>query len=214
MERRYLIVPGHCARRASTSSTRSPIRRQPEPREGDRARGGGEAETGYVAPHTVHCGPDGIYMNALGAAGRQRARRHLHRSIPTTFEVEGRWEQDRGPQHLAYDFWWHLGHDTMITSEWGTPNMVKDGVNPELLLGGQVRPHSCTCWDLRKRRHVQELDLGAEQQMALELRPAHDPTRAYGFVGVVMSLKDLVVVDLALVSRAARTARASGRSRR
>jgi hypothetical protein len=32
---------------------------------------------------------------------------------------------------------------------------------------------------------------GREQQMALELRPAHDPTRAYGFVGVVLSLKDL-----------------------
>jgi selenium-binding protein 1 len=38
---------------------------------------------------------------------------------------------------------------------------------------------------------VQELDLGAEQQMALELRPAHDPSRAYGFLGVVISLKDL-----------------------
>ena len=24
-------------------------------------------KTGYAAPHTVHCGPDGIYMNALGA---------------------------------------------------------------------------------------------------------------------------------------------------
>ena len=27
--------------------------------------------------------------------------------------------------------------------------------------------------------------------MVLELRPAHDPTKAYGFVGVVVSLKDL-----------------------
>lgn len=27
--------------------------------------------------------------------------------------------------------------------------------------------------------------------MTLELRPAHDPTRADGFVGVVISLKDL-----------------------
>jgi len=25
-----------------------------------------------------------------------------------TFEVLGRWEMDRGPQQLAYDFWWHL----------------------------------------------------------------------------------------------------------
>src|SRR5262249_24328347 len=38
---------------------------------------------------------------------------------------------------------------------------------------------------------LQELDLGTEYQMALELRPAHDPTRAYGFLGVVVSLKDL-----------------------
>jgi selenium-binding protein 1 len=35
------------------------------------------------------------------------------------------------------------------------------------------------------------LELGKEHQMAFELRPAHDPTRAYGFLGVVISLKDL-----------------------
>ena len=51
---------------------------------------------------------------------------------PETFDVRGRWELDRGPQELAYDMWWHLGLDTMVTSTWGTPNMVKDGVNPEL----------------------------------------------------------------------------------
>jgi selenium-binding protein 1 len=89
-----------------------------------------------------------------------------------------------------YDIWWHLGLDTMVTSTWGTPNMVKDGVNPELLLAGKYG-HAVHVWDLRTRRHLQELNLGAEQQMALELRPAHDPTRAYGFVGVVLSLKDL-----------------------
>jgi selenium-binding protein 1 len=27
--------------------------------------------------------------------------------------------------------------------------------------------------------------------MVLELRPAHDPTKAYGFVGVVTSLKEI-----------------------
>src|SRR5438046_6054742 len=45
--------------------------------------------------------------------------------------------------------------------------------------------------DLRRRRHLQALDLGNEQQMVLEMRPAHDPTKTYGFVGVVVSLKDL-----------------------
>lgn len=46
-------------------------------------------------------------------------------------------------------------------------------------------------WDLRQRPHRQVLDLGKEHQLVFELRPAHDPTKAYGFVGVVISLKDL-----------------------
>src|SRR5205809_3119021 len=32
---------------------------------------------------------------------------------------------------------------------------------------------------------------GQAHQMVLEMRPAHNPTKAYGFVGVVVSLKDL-----------------------
>jgi selenium-binding protein 1 len=109
---------------------------------------------------------------------------------PETFEIKGAWERDRGPQYLAYDFWWHLGHDTMITSEWGTPKMVEGGVNPELLLGGKYG-NALHVWDLHTRRHVQKLELGPEYQMPLELRPAHNPTEAYGFVGVVTSIKDL-----------------------
>jgi methanethiol oxidase len=58
----------------------------------------------------------------------------------------------------------------MITSEWGTPNMVKDGVNPELLLGGKYG-NALHVWDLKTRKHVKKLELGAEQQMVLELRP-------------------------------------------
>ena len=146
-------------------------------------------KTGYSRPHTTHCGPDGIYMNALGAADGNGPG-GIFMLDPSTFEIRGPWEQDRGPQQLAYDFWWHLGHDTMITSEWGTPNMVENGVNPELLLAGKYG-HQLHVWDLPKRRHRQVLDLGAEYQMVLELRPAHDPKKAYGFVGVVMSLKDL-----------------------
>ena len=51
--------------------------------------------------------------------------------------------------------------------------------------------HALHVWNLRTRRHEQTIDLGAEQQMVLELRPAHNPTRAYGFAGVVLSLADL-----------------------
>jgi selenium-binding protein 1 len=78
----------------------------------------------------------------------------------------------------------------VISSEWGTPNMVEDGLVGELLLGNKYG-HKIHVWDLKTRRHVQEIDLGAENQMVLELRPAHDPRKAYGFVGVVTSTADL-----------------------
>jgi methanethiol oxidase len=86
--------------------------------------------------------------------------------------------------------WWNIGYDTLLTSEWGTPNMVEGGLQPELLLSNQYG-HHLHVWDLRKRRHKQAIDLGPEHQMVLELRPAHDPTRPYGFVGVVVSTADL-----------------------
>jgi selenium-binding protein 1 len=187
IERRYLLVPGLRSSRMYIVDTK------PDPRqlrlvktiEPDEL----QAKSGYSRPHTVHCGPDAIYVGALGAPNGDGPG-GVFLLDHTTFEVKGPWEADRGPQKLAYDFWWHLGHDTMVTSEWGTPNMVENGVNPELLLGAQYG-HQLHIWDLRKRKHVQALDLGKENQMVLELRPSHDPNKNYGFAGVVTSLKDL-----------------------
>jgi selenium-binding protein 1 len=187
MERRYLVVPGLRSSRIHILDTK------PDPHnprivkviEADAVM----KNTGYSRPHTSHCGPDGIYMNAIGSA-EGRGPGGIFMLDPETFELKGAWEKERGPQYLAYDFWWHLGHDTMLTSEWGTPDMVENGVNPELLLAGKYG-HAIHVWDQRKRSHQQALDLGAEQQMVLELRPSHDPNKTYGFVGVVVSLKDL-----------------------
>ena len=187
VERRYLVVPGTGSSRIHILDTKG------DPRNPELVKlieaSEIAARTGYASPHTVHCGPDGIYINALGAPDGDGPG-GIFVLDHDTFEVKGRWEHDRGPQYLAYDFWWHLGQDTMISSEWGTPNMVKDGINPELLLAGKYG-HALHVWDLKSRRHLQTLDLGAEQQMVLELRPAHDPRRAFGFVGVVISLEDL-----------------------
>jgi selenium-binding protein 1 len=187
MERRYLVVPGLRSSRIHILDTKPDpgnpsIVKVIEPQEVMK-------KTGYSRPHTSHCGPDGIYMNALGSVDGNGPG-GIFVLDPETFEVKGPWESDRGPQYLTYDFWWHLTHDTMITSEWGTPNMVENGVNPELLLAGKYG-HALHVWNLAKRRHEQILDLGPEQQMVLELRPAHDPNETYGFVGVVTSLKDL-----------------------
>src|SRR6187431_458497 len=158
MERRYLVVPGINSSRIHILDTK------PDPRQ-PRIVKTIEAEeiirkTGYSRPHTAHCGPDGIYVNALGNADGDGPG-GIFVLDPETFEIKGPWEKDRGPQQLAYDFWWHLGHDSMVTSEWGTPNMVEGGVNPELLLGNKYG-HRLHVWDMRRRRHVQEIDLGAE----------------------------------------------------
>ncbi len=187
VERRYLLVPGLRSSRLHVLDVK-PDPKQPriikviEPDEL-------ASRTGYSRPHTVHCGPEGTYVSALGAANGD-APGGVFLLDHDSFDVLGRWEVDRGPQQLAYDFAWHLGYDTMLTSEWGTPNMVEGGLNPDLLLNSRYG-HSLHVWDLRRRRHLQALDLGPEYQMVLELRPAHDPTKAYGFVGVVVSLKDL-----------------------
>jgi len=187
VERRYLIAPGLRSSRIYIFDTK------PDPRRPRIVRVI-EAEelaerTGYSRPHTIHCGPDAIYVSALGTPSGDGPG-GIFLLDHESFDVLGRWEVDRGPQYLAYDFWWHLGHDVAVTSEWGTPNMIEGGINPDLLLGGKYG-HAIHIWDLRKRRHLKTLDIGAENQITLELRPSHDPTKTYGFVGVVISTKDL-----------------------
>src|SRR3954465_3077019 len=174
VERRYLLVPGLRSSRLHVIDVKDDPANPKIVKVVEREEI--ERKTGYSRPHTSHCGPDGLYVSALGnpegdGPGGVLLLDH------DDFSPLGQWEIDRGPQNLAYDVWWNIGYDTLLTSEWGTPNMVEDGLNPELL--GQYGRH-LHVWDLKKRRHMQAIDLGAEQQMVLELRPAHDPTRPYG----------------------------------
>ena len=151
VERRFLIVPGIRSSRIHVIDTK------PDPAQPKIVRVIEPQElierTGYTRPHTVHCGPDAIYVSALGNAEGDGPG-GIFMMDCDTFDIIGRWEVDRGPQYLAYDFWWHLTHDVMVTSEWGTPNMIEGGLNPNLLLEGKYG-HQLHFWDLRRRRHVQ-----------------------------------------------------------
>ncbi len=193
LERRYLIVPGMRSSRIHVIDT------QPDPEKPSIVKVIEPEEvfarSGYSRPHTIHCGPDAIYVSALG---RAPGRGDTDGGGPGgvflldhfSFDVLGPWEIDRGPQYFAYDFWWHYPHDVMVTSEWAVPRQFENGVVPDELLNGRYG-HGLHFWDLRRRRHLQAIDLGSKYQMVLELRPAHEPTRTYGFVGVVVSLEDL-----------------------
>lgn len=188
LERRYLIVPGLRSSRIYIVDT------QPDPQrpcvvkviEPDEVM----ARTGYSRLHTVHCGPDAIYVNAMGSSNGHDGPGGVFLLDHFNFDVIGPWEIDRGDQELAYDFWWHIADDVMVTSEWAKPHQFESGLVPEDLLSGKYG-HRLHFWDLRKRRKTHTIDIGAQHQMLLELRPAHDPRKTYGFAGVVISREDL-----------------------
>src|SRR6201998_2315350 len=170
LERRYLIIPGLRSSRiyivdTKPDPTRATIHRIIEPEEVFK-------KTGYSRPHTVHCGPEGIYVSTLGGGGKDGTDGPPGIFIMDceTFDILGRWEIDRGPQNLHYDFWWNLPRDYMVTSEWGLPPQFENGIVPEDLLANRYG-HRIHFWDLRARRNVQTLDLGANHQMALRGRP-------------------------------------------
>ena len=187
MERRYLLFCGLRSSRIYIIDTK-PDPRNPTVKKIIEADELAE-KSGYSRPHTVHCGPDAIYINGLGKPGGGGPG-GVFMLDHESFDVKGAWEVERGEQHLAYDFVWHLLHDIMISSEWGTPNMVESGVVPELLLGRQYG-HQLHVWDTDSRKLKQTIDLGDDNQMVLELRPARDPRKTYGFAGVVTNVENL-----------------------
>ncbi|MEV0081376.1 selenium-binding protein SBP56-related protein [Saccharopolyspora sp. NPDC050642] len=188
LQRRYLLLPGLRSSNVHIYDT------HPDPRQPRLVRTVTAEElatgAGYSRPHTLHCGPDGIYLSCLGGANGDDGPGGIAVLDHDTFDVVRAWETDRGPQRLAYDAWWHLNQNTLITSEWGTPSMIEDGVVPELLLNNEYG-HALHFWDLAEGRHRQRVDLGAQHQMVLELRPSHDPGATWGFAGVVVSTEDL-----------------------
>ena len=189
LERRYLIIPGIRSSRIYIIDVKEPLKAKIhkiiEPEELMR-------KTGYSRPHTIHCGPEGIYVSTLGGGGEDGTDGPPGIFIMDceTFEILGRYEMDRGPQDKHYDFWWNLPRDYMVSSEWGLPPQFENGVVPEDLLSNKYG-HSIHFWDLRGRKNIQTIDLGANHQMALEIRPAHDPAKEYGFCGVVVDTTNL-----------------------
>ncbi len=188
LERRYLLVPGIRSSHTYVLDTKPDPRNPVLTRTIDAAELG--AKAGYSRPHTVHCGPGGIFMSALGGADGADGPGGVALIDHDTFEVIGAWERDRGDQFLAYDVWWHLHYDTVITSEWATPSMIEDGLRPDDLIARRFG-HHLNFWSMSDRSLTQRIDLGDQHQMVLELRPAHDPTKPFGFVGVVISVEDL-----------------------
>ena len=115
LERRYLIIPGIRSSRIYIVDVKEPLKAKIhkiiEPEEVF-------AKTGYSRPHTIHCGPEGIYVSTLGGGGKDGTDGPPGIFIMDceTFDVIGRYEIDRGSQDKQYDFWWNLPRDYMVSS--------------------------------------------------------------------------------------------------
>ena len=54
-----------------------------------------------------------------------------------TFKVKGKWEKEKETP-FGYDFWYQPRHNVMISSEWGEPNSLLNGFNPEHVAQGEL----------------------------------------------------------------------------
>lgn len=98
LERRYLIIPGIRSSRiyvidTKPHPTQAKIYKIIEPEEVFR-------KTGYSRPHTIHCGPEAIYVSTLGGGGKEGTEGPPGIFIMDcqTFDVLGRWKSIAAPR--------------------------------------------------------------------------------------------------------------------
>ena len=191
LERRYLIIPGIRSSRIYVIDIKAGPTPGEDPQD-HRARGGLRQDRLFAAAHRPLRAGRHLRLHA------RRRRRGRHRRTAgifimdcETFEVIGRWEIDRGSAGQALRFLVEPAARLHGVQRMGAAAAVRERHRA----GGPARATNTATalhfWDLRERRNVQTIDLGANHQMALEVRPAHDPVREYGFCGVVVDTTNL-----------------------
>jgi selenium-binding protein 1 len=180
-DRRYLIVPGLKSSRIHVIDAKDPLalkmHKVIEPEEIAK-------KADLSAPHTVHCLPSGeIMLSMLGNAKGEGPGGFL--LFDEKYEVKGRWEKDTTGMGFNYDFWYQPRHDVMVSSEWAAPRTFQPGPNFDDVKAGKYG-QKIHLWDWKERKIRQSFDLGGAS-IPLEVRFAHDPAKALGFVGAALS---------------------------
>lgn len=181
-DRRYLVVPGLKSGRIHIVDAYDPkalkIIKVIEPEEVAK-------KANLSAPHTVHCLADEtIVISMLGDAKGEGPGGFLQ--LDSSFDILGRWEKSTEGMFYNYDFWYQPRHNVMASTEWSAPNTFTKGFNPADVAAGKYgqRLHF---WDWTEKKIAQSIDLGDDGRIPLEIRFAHEPSKAYGFVGAALS---------------------------
>ena len=136
------------------------------------------AKTGYSRPHTIHCGPEGIYISTLGGGGKDGTM-VLPASSSWTAKRSRcsgatRWTAARDKH---YDFWWNYPRATVTWSarEWAIPPQFEAGIVPEDLLANKYGHRFISgTWARAQRADDRS---GRESSDGARGAPAHDPGR-------------------------------------
>src|SRR5438309_6863796 len=183
-ERQCLVIPGFRSSRVhvvdvKTDPRRPQITKVIEPAEIIR-------KTGYTRPHTVHCMPGGVVVMSMLGDAEGNTPGGFAVLDASTFDVLGRWENNKGDQALMYDFWYQPRFNVLVSSEWAAPNTFEGGFQLEDVGAGKYG-HRLHVWDLEQHRRTQSIDFGEQGLVPLEIRGFHDPARPGGFVCAALS---------------------------
>ncbi|XGW30027.1 hypothetical protein V3C99_009219 [Haemonchus contortus] len=141
---------------------------------------------GISFPHTSHCLADGnIMISTLGDENGNHKGNFLLLD-GQTFEPKGCWLDSKSIVPFNYDFWYQPRRDVMISTEWGTPNLIKQGFKLKNVEEGEYG-HSVHIFKWSTHEKLQTIDLPMpEGALPLEVRFLHEPTSPYAFAGTAL----------------------------
>lgn len=139
-------------------------------------------KTGATFLHTSHClGSGDILISAMG--DEEGGAKGTFLLLDQELKVKGSWSED--VTKFGYDFWYQPRHNVLISSAWGTPRAIVKGFNPAEV--ADLYGSSLYVWDWERRKLVDELPLGSDGLIPLEVRFKHDPASPDGYCGAALS---------------------------
>jgi selenium-binding protein 1 len=135
-------------------------------------------------PHTSHCLGSGEIMISHMGDSKGNAKANFLLLDGTDFSIKGTWTNENA--NFGYDFWYQPRHNIMASTEWGEPNALKDGFNPQHVADGKYG-NDLHLWDWKEKKKLKTINLGSDGFVPLEVRFLHDPEKAIGYVGVALS---------------------------
>ncbi|KAJ1354881.1 hypothetical protein KIN20_011964 [Parelaphostrongylus tenuis] len=137
-------------------------------------------------PHTSHCLANGHIMISMLGDRNGNHKGNFLLLDGKTFEPKGCWLESTATVPFNYDYWYQPRLDIMISTEWGTPNVIKKGFELNHVTEGQYG-HSVHLFKWSTHEKLQTLDLpSTEGALPLEIRFLHEPTSPFAFVGTAL----------------------------